>query len=194
MRCAAPPSSPFFVLVLVLVLALPPGLSGRGRGRGPLASLAEDEDDGFERRRDEAQDRAARPISGRSQPARLSVDVAPVTDLDDRDDEPVVLDLVEDPVAPLSKAVALLRGELLDAGGAGIRGKGLDGLQDAADLRLREPPQILRDRRADDNPIASHRASALSRRPRNRGPAHLLAPRTRRGLVRPRPVRAEWRR
>ena len=61
----------------------------------------------------------------------LFVDVAAVSDFDDGDDELLVFDFVEDAVDALADSVALLAGESLAGGRAGIFGELGDSLEDA---------------------------------------------------------------
>ncbi len=55
----------------------------------------------------------------------LPIDLAAVADLNDEDEEDVVLDVVENPVIADAEDV-LASGELDAAGGAGVRGEGID--------------------------------------------------------------------
>jgi hypothetical protein len=57
---------------------------------------------------------------------RSAVDVSPVGDLDDVDDQNVILNLVQDSVVALSDSVFLLCAELLASRGTRIVGKGLN--------------------------------------------------------------------
>ena len=93
-------------------------------------------------------------------PAPLDPDPQSVADPDDTDDEPVIFDLVQNPVVPLPQAVAFLAGEFLCSRGSRIVRQGPDRRQDAEDILLRDAPDVLGYRLADDKPIACHRASA----------------------------------
>ena len=60
-----------------------------------------------------------------------SVDVTPIADFDDGDDEFVVDDLVENAVVALAEAVLLLATQLFAPGRARFGGQGLDPFDDA---------------------------------------------------------------
>ncbi len=115
---------------------------------------------------------------------RLPIDVATMTDLDDHDDKSQVLNLVQDSVVPLSKAVSLLPRELFATRRPRIARQRRNLRDDPSALLLREGCDLLAGRRLDEKLIVCHDAGDPSRRPRSQDSAPWLCRQMRRDRLR----------
>jgi hypothetical protein len=100
---------------------------------------------------------------------RSSVDVAAMTDLEDRDSEVLVLNLVQDAVPPLSNPKQIVAGELLAARRPRLTGQPLYPRRNASPVLRGKPFELLGRRRLDQQPIACHDAAGRSVPSQDRG-------------------------
>jgi len=115
---------------------------------------------------------------------RLPIGVATMTDFDDRDDESQVLNLVQDSVVPLSKAVSVLPRELFATRRPRVARQRRNLRDDPSAVLLREGFDLLAGRRLDEKLIVCHDAGDPSRRPRSQGSAPWLCREMRRDRLR----------
>jgi hypothetical protein len=89
--------------------------------------------------------------------ALLPMDAAAAPNSNHFDNDPLVLNLVDDPVNPLPYAVHLGTAELLAARPARVVAQGFDAREDALDVGLWQVAQVLPDGGSDTQVIARHR-------------------------------------
>ena len=100
---------------------------------------------------------------------RLPIDVTTMADFNDHDDKIRILNLVQDPVVPLSKTVLVVPREFLAAWRPRVARQRRDLRDDPSAVLLPERLDILAGRRLDEQLIACHDVEGLSRPSRNRG-------------------------